>query len=130
MLTDSLRQVDQRALPAGDANAARADLALLLDPTGHVCCGVDVAQLTGRLVVLLNLVKGGDGKFYITRQQDLYANQEIPGQMIFPPFGRDLVEIVKLFTGFGCALLAAFFQVIFRVWLPAPKMYAVQHHKH
>jgi len=81
------------------------------------------AKLTcDRLIVLLSLRRRNDGKYYITRQQDVYPLQEMPGRII--PGLPDVIDIVKLFAGFFCALFAAIFQLLgfWRVTEPRAKL--------
>lgn len=62
---------------------------------------------------MLDLSKGSDGKLYIARQVDLYAVQQVTHIVI--PYSKEVVEYIKLFTGFMCLVFAVIFQT-FGVW--------------
>ncbi|PKI82446.1 hypothetical protein MVES1_003339 [Malassezia vespertilionis] len=61
------------------------------------------------LFVCLDLVRT-DGKYYITKQTDVYAVQEIFGML--GPWLFCVVMLIKYFTGFFCLLLASPFQFL------------------
>ena len=63
-----------------------------------------------RLVVELDLVKGKDQKYYISRQVDYYQVQEV--LYIVFPFAKKLVVAIKLITGFLCMIYAMLFQLL------------------
>ena len=66
---------------------------------------------TARLVVLLDLRKLDDGKYYVSRQQDLYSIQEEAETIL--PGGFDTVIVnIKAFVGHLIMLQVAFFQLL------------------
>lgn len=69
---------------------------------------------TCRLVVLLDLHRGGDGLFYVHRQQDFYEPQVMPGQLV--PGGWTIINLIKLCAGFGCAIMAMLAMFITGYW--------------
>lgn len=68
------------------------------------------------LVVKLDLVKGKDDKYYIKRQVDLYAIQEVFAILV--PYARQIIGLIKIFFGFMCLLYAVLFQSL-GFWKPS-----------
>ncbi|KAI3626299.1 hypothetical protein CBS9595_001660 [Malassezia furfur] len=68
------------------------------------------------LVVKLDLVKGKDDKYYIKRQVDLYAIQEVFAILV--PYARQVIGLIKIFFGFMCLLYAVLFQSL-GFWKPS-----------
>lgn len=66
---------------------------------------------------MLTLVQGDDKKFYISRQEDFYAVQEMPGAI--HSIVRQSIVSVKLVIGLLIMLYVALFQS-FGVWVPKP----------
>lgn len=73
---------------------------------------------TCRLVVLLDLHRGGDGLFYVHRQQDFYEPQVMPGQLV--PGGWTIINLIKLCSGFGCAIMAMIVVLLTGYWKTTP----------
>lgn len=59
---------------------------------------------------MLDLVKGKDGKYYVSRQVDLYAVQDVTNIVL--PFSKQLITLMKIFFGFMCAIYAMIFQML------------------
>jgi len=66
---------------------------------------------TARLVVLLDLRKLDDGKYYVSRQQDLYSIQE-ESETILPGGFDTIIVNIKAFVGHLIMLQVAFFQLL------------------
>ncbi|CEH13503.1 hypothetical protein CBOM_01423 [Ceraceosorus bombacis] len=69
-----------------------------------------------RLIVVLFLQRGADGRFYIKRQEDYYEPQVLPG-LIFPGLSP-LIQIVKLIIGFNCWVLTFIIGYTLGWWNP------------
>ncbi|KAE8215704.1 hypothetical protein CF327_g1062 [Tilletia walkeri] len=69
-----------------------------------------------RLVVVLTLQRGQDGKFYIKRQEDLYQPQVLPFGFL-PGLGA-AVSLVKRIAGLNCAILAGTVRLTLGYWDP------------
>ncbi|PWN88650.1 hypothetical protein FA10DRAFT_281115 [Acaromyces ingoldii] len=69
-----------------------------------------------RLIVVLFLQRGADGKFYIKRQEDYYEPQTLPGKLV--PGGELIVTSIKRIAAFNCMLLTIFFGLILGFWRP------------
>ena len=69
-----------------------------------------------RLLVVLSLQKMEDGKYYVSRQQDLYSIQE-EAETLLPGGVDDYVVEIKAFVGYLLMLYVAFFQ-LFGIWRP------------
>lgn len=75
--------------------------------------------IPAKIFVVLRLVKGNDGKYYVLRQEDYYAIQELPGKLAY--FGGPfIINTAKTFAGFMCYLLALWFGIILGFWKPRP----------
>ncbi|CCU98923.1 unnamed protein product [Malassezia sympodialis ATCC 42132] len=68
-----------------------------------------------RLLVVLTLVQGNDKKFYISRQEDLYAVQEMPGAV--HSIVQQSIIMIKLIVGLLIMFYVALFQ-FFGIWVP------------
>ncbi|KAK0556752.1 hypothetical protein OC846_000940 [Tilletia horrida] len=69
-----------------------------------------------RLVVVLTLQRGQDGKFYVKRQEDIYQVQVIPFGVV-PGLGG-VVNFVKRVAGLNCAILAGAVRLTIGYWDP------------
>ena len=69
-----------------------------------------------RLLVVLSLQKMEDGKYYVSRQQDLYSIQE-ESETLLPGGVDDYVVMIKAFVLYLLMLYVAFFQ-LFGIWRP------------
>lgn len=97
-------------------NRAYVDAAQTLRPT---LFPVSLYQPTLRIVVLLHLHKGADGLFYIHRQEDFYAPQVLPGQLV--PGLHTVILTVKLIVGIQCFILAWLVQTFLGYWKPSAR---------
>ncbi|WFD42600.1 hypothetical protein MPSI1_001246 [Malassezia psittaci] len=107
MFMDTLIDVHDIAFYQGDT-----DTAVQFGPNTVFMgtnCRVRSSGLSS-LVVELDLVKGKDQKYYISRQADYYQVQEV--LYIVFPFAKKLVMAIKLFTGFLCMIYALLFQLL------------------
>ncbi|CAD6884569.1 unnamed protein product [Tilletia controversa] len=69
-----------------------------------------------RLVVVLTLQRGQDGKFYVKRQEDLYQLQVLPFGFI--PGAGPAFSLVKRIAGLNCAILAGTVRLTIGYWNP------------
>ncbi|KAN0066541.1 hypothetical protein ACQY0O_000635 [Thecaphora frezii] len=69
-----------------------------------------------RLIVVLQLQRGADGKFYVKRQEDFYEPQVLPFGLV--PFLGPIASAVKHMVGFNCAILAGVTQLTIGYWKP------------
>lgn len=67
--------------------------------------------------MVLTLVQGNDKKFYISRQEDLYAVQEMPGAV--HSIVQQSIITIKLIVGLLIMFYVALFQY-FGIWVPKP----------
>ncbi|WFD31274.1 hypothetical protein MSPP1_002308 [Malassezia sp. CBS 17886] len=70
----------------------------------------------GALFVMLDLVKGADGKLYLAKQTDVYEVQDLLGIIGL----RCPVVILRTIAAYMCVLFVRFFQ-LFGIWVPAPQ---------
>ncbi|PWN53360.1 hypothetical protein IE53DRAFT_181428 [Violaceomyces palustris] len=69
-----------------------------------------------RLVVVLQLQRGADGRFYVKSQEDFYEPQVIPFGLV-PGLGW-VTSAVKRVIGFNCSVLTTLTQVGLGYWKP------------
>ncbi|EPQ31947.1 uncharacterized protein PFL1_00146 [Pseudozyma flocculosa PF-1] len=69
-----------------------------------------------RLIVVLQLQRGADGKFYVKRQEDFYEPQVLPFGLL--PLLGPVTSAVKHVIGFNCAILTGITQLTIGYWRP------------
>lgn len=71
------------------------------------------------IVTVLHLTKEHDGLWYITRQEDIYPSQVMPGAII--PGLPTVIVLIKLALGLLCLFLTLFAQMFLGVWKTSKK---------
>ncbi|KAL9931922.1 hypothetical protein V8E36_009237 [Tilletia maclaganii] len=93
---------------------------LFVDATQFLIPSIPVLRpfwtLPARLIVVLTLQQGQDGKFYVKRQEDLYQVQVLP--FGFAPGLPFAVNLIKRIAAFNCAILAGTVRLTIGYWDP------------